>query len=330
MLLFYIAGIIWLLNLFFPLFYILHKQFGQSFILKTLFIISSYSLGIYFITFFIIVAYSIVSYFIWWIEYITLWIIILVNIYAIINGKLLYEKKIEIASAKVSKEYKFVYMSDIHIDGVDNYWYIQKLVKKLSNIKADFILINWDIVDDKSLNPEIFAELNTLSIPIYATLGNHEMYTGQEYCIKLLNKTNITLLQDSEISIGEISILWSDELLNSSATLQYKYDLTRLENFLKTSFNKDKFSILMVHEPVWVEISDKYGVDIQLAWHTHRGQLWPFTYLIRLAFKYVYGLYQVWKTTLYVGSWTGTWWPPMRLWSHNEIVIFTIKNPWKQ
>ena len=52
-------------------------------------------------------------------------------------------------------------------------------------------------------------------------------------------------------------------------------------------------TIYMSHSPWEVERAAELGVDLMLSGHTHAGQIWPFIYLVRLAYPYASGRYDV-------------------------------------
>jgi predicted MPP superfamily phosphohydrolase len=58
-----------------------------------------------------------------------------------------------------------------------------------------------------------------------------------------------------------------------------------------------------------------------LSGHTHGGQIKP---LHILEAPYVWGLYQLKKTILYVSAGTGYWGPPMRLGTRAEITLLEL------
>ncbi|MGD8352847.1 MAG: metallophosphoesterase, partial [Pseudomonadota bacterium] len=65
--------------------------------------------------------------------------------------------------------------------------------------------------------------------------------------------------------------------------------------------------------------------DIQLSCHTHKGQIFPFNYPVRLRYRYIAGLYDLGKASrIYTSRGTGTWGPPLRLLSPAEVTIITI------
>ena len=61
-----------------------------------------------------------------------------------------------------------------------------------------------------------------------------------------------------------------------------------------------------------------------LSGHTHNGQIFPFNFLVRLQFKYIYGFFKKDKSNLYVTSGAGCWEPKMRLGTFNEIIIINL------
>ena len=62
-----------------------------------------------------------------------------------------------------------------------------------------------------------------------------------------------------------------------------------------------------------------------LSGHTHNGQIFPFNFLVKLKYKYIYGMYHQKNSSLYVSSGVGCWGPKMRLGTQNEIVSVFIK-----
>jgi predicted MPP superfamily phosphohydrolase len=82
--------------------------------------------------------------------------------------------------------------------------------------------------------------------------------------------------------------------------------------------------ILLSHSPWEVERAAALGAGLMLSGHTHDGQIWPFRYLVRLAYPYVTGRYAIAGMTLLVSRGTGFWGPPMRLFRRSEITVITL------
>jgi uncharacterized protein len=69
---------------------------------------------------------------------------------------------------------------------------------------------------------------------------------------------------------------------------------------------------------------DGHPIDLQLAGHTHAGQIVPFNFLVNARYPVFQGLYMSGAHAIYVSSGTGTWGPPMRLGTHNEITVIRL------
>ena len=84
------------------------------------------------------------------------------------------------------------------------------------------------------------------------------------------------------------------------------------------------YTLFLKHRPVPEEGTEGL-FDLQLSGHTHRGQIFPFNYLTAIMFPMQDGLYPLSKGSfLYASRGTGTWGPPMRLFSPPEITLFEI------
>ena len=88
---------------------------------------------------------------------------------------------------------------------------------------------------------------------------------------------------------------------------------------------KNSFTILMKHQPdIREESLGRF--DLQLSGHTHKGQIFPFNFPVKLRHRYIAGLYDLGRgSQIYTSRGTGTWGPPLRLFAPAEVTIFTIK-----
>jgi predicted MPP superfamily phosphohydrolase len=66
-------------------------------------------------------------------------------------------------------------------------------------------------------------------------------------------------------------------------------------------------------------------VDLQLSGHTHKGQIFPFTYASKAFYPYNAGLVSLpGNFYLYVSRGSGTWGPPIRFLAPPEVTIITL------
>ena len=67
-------------------------------------------------------------------------------------------------------------------------------------------------------------------------------------------------------------------------------------------------------------------MSLQLSGHTHGGQLFPFTWIVRRAYgRFSYGLNRFGALQVYTSTGCGAWGPPMRVGSQPEVVLMTLE-----
>ena len=97
------------------------------------------------------------------------------------------------------------------------------------------------------------------------------------------------------------------------------------KNLTTKLLKRNFFNLVLVHKPcLWDFLPS--SIDLMLSGHTHNGQIFPFNFIVKLKYKYVFGLYKKSNSKLYVSSGSGCWGPTMRLGSRNEIVYIKLKN----
>jgi predicted MPP superfamily phosphohydrolase len=204
---------------------------------------------------------------------------------------------------------------------------LKKVVNLINENKPDLILFTGDLLDQTILEPQPFqAVLKELHAHVgkYAIHGNHEFYAGIDFSDAFIKNSDITLLTNQLVLPHEAIELIGIDDRNSQNYLSNNL-IPQLNNQSKP---ENKFRILLNHKPtLFLEAAEK-GIDLQLSGHTHNGQFFPFNVLVRLFFRFKYGLYQHQDAVLYTSCGSGTWGPPWRLFSSSEIVLFdiTIKN----
>ena len=192
--------------------------------------------------------------------------------------------------------------------------YLDKVISILNNIQYDFLLIGGDLVDSSSFKLKYLRKLKLLKKKIFFVTGNHEYYLNNtNEILKVLQRNGVLYLNNSSLIYKNLNIIGLND--NQTASSQKKLALKLKKEHL--------FNLVLVHKPsVWSFIRNK--VDLVLAGHTHNGQIFPFNLLVKLKFKFCYGIYKKYGSTLYVSSGLGCWGPKMRLGSSNEILEINL------
>lgn len=241
----------------------------------------------------------------------------IISAYSIINNLSLNIKEIEIPIKGLKRELKIVQLSDTHIGPIRNSGFMRQIVEKTAALNPDLVLITGDLVEGTvGLHPSMFDSINKLKVPVLFITGNHDMYEGLKNVFEVLKTTKIRIMNNEIIEFEGVQIIG----------VNYSYERNYLKKVLpKLGIDKSKPSILMYHVPTELEDANEAGIDLQLSGHTHKGQMFPLNFLGRLVFPYFNGLYEYNGTLLYVSPGTGTWGPPMRSGSKNEITLINLK-----
>ena len=83
---------------------------------------------------------------------------------------------------------------------------------------------------------------------------------------------------------------------------------------------------MLAHQPNSIKMVPNKQIDLMLSGHTHAGQFFPWSLLVRLVQPYFKGLYHYdQRTQLYVNQGTGYWGPPMRINTICEVTLITLR-----
>ena len=241
--------------------------------------------------------------------------ILFVSIYSIINASKIHVSEINIEH--FGTDLRVVQLSDVHIGTVRNSEFLNRIIKKTNSLNPDIVVITGDLVDGSGkLSEETFEPLNKITAPTFIIMGNHEFYEGEQRVINMISGTKAKILRNQNYEINGVNIIGLD----------YSENKTYVADNLKSiKFNKSNPTILLNHVPLGYEDAEKSGIKLQLSGHTHNGQMFPFTLFVKIRFSKISGLYEIGKMKLYVSSGTGTWGPPMRLGSKNEITLINLR-----
>ena len=240
-------------------------------------------------------------------------LILLISIFGLIKGRKLYVKNIQLSSSNIKQELNFIFISDIHL-GTNKINHLLNILKKIKNIKYDFILIGGDLIDSSSFDLKNLNILKNINKDIYFVNGNHEYYLKDfKKKIDSLRKYNIKMLINQRVIIQDINLIGVDDLQNVDSKI----------NHVKRLRKENLFNLVLTHKPdIWDKIKDQN--ELMLSGHTHNGQIFPFNLIVKLKFKYVYGLYKNLNSNLYVSSGAGCWGPKIRIGTSNEIINFRL------
>lgn len=248
----------------------------------------------------------------------------LLLIYGYINYQNPHIEHIEVTTTKPmqAERYRIVMASDIHLGYGTTRNDLARYVELINKQKGDVLVIVGDLIDN-SLKPVIeenmCEEFQHIEAPdgIFLAPGNHEYISNMSAVEEYLSKSNIRLLRDSVVSLANINIIGRDDRSN--------HHRAELENLL-AKCDTSHPTILLDHQPYSIAESAQHGIDIHLSGHTHRGQIWPLSWLTDAIYEQSHG-YRTWEEChTIVSSGLSLWGPPFRIGTQSELWVIDIKH----
>jgi hypothetical protein len=301
----------------YPLAAMIDRMFS-NFLTYLFYYFSSLWMGIMAFFLFTLVIYELVRFFIKIekkkIGIIIVSFVLLLSIGSTTYGSFIFLEEIEIPSRNT--ELIIVQLSDIHLGTIKNEKYLLEIIERTNELNPDIVAITGDLIDGSGkVTQEQVSLLDNLNAPCYFVTGNHEVFEEQNGILNLLNNTKVRTLNNELVEFEDYQLIG----------VNYSTEKNHLENELKKlNISDEKMSILFYHEPKDIEVTNDLGIDLFIAGHGHNGQIIPLNFLVKMIYKYNYGLYKYNSTYIYVSSGVGTWGPVMRLGSKNEIVLIEI------
>lgn len=218
--------------------------------------------------------------------------------------------RVDINTGKLSKPFNAILFSDLHLSEHLPGYLLEDTINAIRSFETDMIFFTGDaITHDKEYTgfiKDIFPTFHS-KYGNFAIIGNHdyrdgcnstevEKYLKQSGFEVLRNSSLETTVNKDKIMLYGLDDYWSG-MQDVNATLK--------------NLNKEKFNLLLTHQPTNIEELSTYEPDIALAGHTHGGQIY-LPYVLNGIYKNIYdprfirGRYQVNNTTLYVNRGIGS------------------------
>lgn len=238
-----------------------------------------------------------------------------------------YREELTINTAKpLEKPLTIVMASDLHLGYHNRKAELARWVDMINAEHPDMVLFGGDLID-MSLRPVVEGgydeELRRIEVPKYAVLGNHEFYSNLKGAEQFYAKAGITLLNDSVVNVDGIDIVGRIDRTSKSRKplAELTADMAYADNH---RYSLKSFTILLDHQPYHLEEAENAGVDFQFSGHTHRGQVWPLSWITDAIYEKSWGHHQRGNTRYYVSSGLGIWGAKVRIGSRSEYFVLHI------
>jgi predicted MPP superfamily phosphohydrolase len=218
-----------------------------------------------------------------------------------------------------------VQLSDLHVGDVLQAGFIEEVVARCNALRPDAVVITGDLVDGTVERLGRFiAPLQGLRSRwgTYYITGNHDYYSGADAWCDALSGLGFNVLRNRRVILGDagasIDLVGVDDWGHRHNGMGYDLKAALVGR------DPGRASVLLAHQPANVEYAVRRGIGLQLSGHTHGGQVFPVTAMVRAFWPYSRGLYRLGASGIYVSRGAGFVGPPMRVDSPPEIARITL------
>jgi len=220
---------------------------------------------------------------------------------------------------------KIAQISDVHLGLMEGERRIRQIMAILDKEKPDMLLCTGDLLDGLAPHHNSLGRFFAAFTPPlgkFAVTGNHEYYAGLSDSLSFMEGAGFHVLRGTSVDAGPVRVTGVDDPAGlHMGELSYTD-----ENAAFSMGSSGRFTVLMKHQPD-VRESSTGSFQLQLSGHTHKGQIFPFNYPVRLRYRYIAGLFDLANgSKIYTNRGTGTWGPPLRVLSPAEVTIITVHN----
>lgn len=246
----------------------------------------------------------------------------------------LWETDYDLTTEKDAGTIRIAHIADSHIGtGFSGRGFAEKL-ERIEASSPDILVITGDFVDDSTKKEDMEEACRALGdfatkYGVFFCFGNHDRgyfsnerrgYSGDDL-IAELEKNKVTVLEDESVLIDDRFYV-----IGRCDAGYGRSDRKSMEDLVR-DLDKDKYMIVLDHQPTDYDNEAAAGVDLVLSGHTHGGQLWPLEYIQPLISQNdnVRGLKRLGNTDFIVTDGISDWAILFRTGCRSEFGLITVK-----
>ena len=248
-----------------------------------------------------------------------------------------WQTNYELTTHKDLSELKIAMFADSHIGTTFDDKEFAKHMQAIEAQNPDILVIVGDYVDDGTSREQMIQSTRALGkmktkYGIYFVSGNHDKgYYGAEHrgfsehdLFAELKDNGITILQDEAVLINDAFYVVGRR---DFSEVKEQGKARRTINELIENLDKDKYMVVLDHQPVEYDKDADAKVDLVLSGHTHGGQLFPFNQVGKWVKvnDLIYGYEKRKDTDFIVTSGISDWAIKFKTGTKSEYVIIDIK-----
>ena len=214
-------------------------------------------------------------------------------------------------------------ISDVHVGPTIKRGFVEGIVRRVNELKADLIAVTGDLVDGSvqqlSAHTAPLAGL-TARHGAYFVTGNHEYYSGERAWTEEIRRLGLRVLKNEHVVLKHDGA--SLILAGVTDYSAHHFDPAQRSDpaaALRGAPIDAGAKVLLAHQPSSAMAAANAGYDVQISGHTHGGQFWPWNLFIHFFQPFSSGLHRLKNLWIYVNRGTGYWGPPNRFGVPSEI-----------
>jgi predicted MPP superfamily phosphohydrolase len=213
-------------------------------------------------------------------------------------------------------------VSDIHIGNIRGASFARRIVARLQQLAPEAVFLTGDMFDGAKVDiAGSIAPWTKFHPPagVYFVTGNHDEFSDRAPYLAELTKAGVRVLHNEKVMVNGLQVVGVHDAETHRPAMFHQL-------LQHAGINRNAPSILLAHQPRHLEIPEREGISLQLSGHTHGGQFWPWTLLVRRIYgPFAYGLNRRGSLQVVTSSGAGSWGPPMRVGTRSEIVLLTLQ-----
>ena len=232
--------------------------------------------------------------------------------------------------------YTIAQLSDVHLGMFFSLEQLEQLLEQTAAASPDALLLTGDIFDHPAWTADAVRLIDRFvpAFPdgIWYCHGNHEHMRGIALVEESLAASGIRLLKNEAqcVKEGERPLYFAgvdypmSEYRQRRDAEAFQQEKAAYAKAALAALPENAVTVLLAHHPEFIDDAAEYGVRLVLTGHTHGSQFGIFGMPLFPVFKYTRGIVEKSRTTGYVHSGNGSWFP-YRLGCPPEIAYFSFR-----
>ncbi|HEV7803642.1 MAG TPA: metallophosphoesterase [Burkholderiales bacterium] len=223
--------------------------------------------------------------------------------------------------------FRIAQISDLHVGLTIRRRYVECVVRLANELGPDIVALTGDIVDGsvEELARHVAPLQKLPASRTFFILGNHDCYSGAAPWIAHFRSMGMNVLLNSNAMVAKggaqllVGGVVDPAARGTSLRLEPRADLAAAGG------SGAAYRVLLAHNPKLAPLGARAGFDLQLSGHTHAGQFFPWTLVVRWVHApHVAGLSREGPMWVYVSAGTGSWGPPVRFGTQTELTLLRL------